>query len=211
MPITLSARTQSLFVHRIIWAAAVACLLLTASAFAEVGNTGKRWIDMDYGPYMTHSFQASRPAGNIAYKGIKIRLGESGQSMLFDTDLLRWAGGWQSSDLDWRSVVYDGSHNTHPRVLGEPVFANPVAPGWAKEGGFDDPRELPYGPLPRDWAHWKGLYTHGDHVVLSYTVADAAVLEVARAFKRRQVHHRWSAAFKSASRGRPISCCRLAI
>ena len=146
-------------------------------AHAQVGNTGKRWIDMDYGPYMTHSFEASRPKGNIAYKGLKIRLGDGGQAMLFDTDLLRWAAGWQSSDLDWRSVVYDGSHNTHPHVLGEPVFANPVAPGWASDGKFDDPRELPYGPLPRDWAHFKGLHLHNQSVVLSYSVGDADVLE----------------------------------
>ena len=88
---------------------AVAFVSLSATiADAQVRNTGKRWIDMDYGPYMTHSFQASRPAGNIAYKGIKIRLGDEGQSMLFDTDLMRWAAGWQSSDLDWSSVVYHG-------------------------------------------------------------------------------------------------------
>ena len=144
---------------------------------AQVSETGKRWIDMDYGPYMTHSFQASRPAKNIAYKGVKIRLGDGGQSMLFDTDLLRWSAGWQSSALDWRSVLYDGSHNTHPGVIGEPVFANPVLPGWASDGSFEDPRELPYGPLPRDWANWKGLYTHDDAVVLSYTVRGADVLE----------------------------------
>ncbi len=139
--------------------------------------TGKKWIDMDYGSTMTHSFQASRPAGNIAYKGIKIRLGDDGQAMLFDTDLLRYAAGWQASQLDWKSVVYDGSHNTHPSVLGEPVFANPILPGWAKGEKFDDPRALPYGPLPREWAHWKGHYKHGERVVLSYTVGDAAVLE----------------------------------
>ena len=156
---------------------AVVCFFTSSFAFGQVRNTGKRWIDMDYGPYMTHSFQASRPAGNIAYKGIKIRLGDSGESMLFDTDLMRWAAGWESSDLDWRSVVYDGSHNTHPKVLGEPVFVNDTAPGWARDGNFDDPRELPYGPLPRDWAHWKGLYLHDNAVVLSYTVGETKVLE----------------------------------
>ena len=158
--------------------AALGLSLFAAGAGAQVRNTGKRWIDMDYGPYMTHSFQASRPDKNIAYKGLKIRLGDDGQAMLFDTDLLRFAGGWQSSDLDWRSVVYDGSHNSHPRVTGEPVFSNAAAPGWAKDGKFDDPRKLPWGPLPRDWAHWKGLYTHGNSVVLSYTVGDAAILEL---------------------------------
>ena len=27
-----------------------------------------------------------------------------------------------------------------------------------------------YGPLPRRWAHFKGLYRHGDRVILAYTV-----------------------------------------
>jgi hypothetical protein len=36
----------------------------------------------------------------------------------------------------------------------------------------------PYGPLPRDWAHFKGVYHHGNQLVLSYTVGDASVLEL---------------------------------
>ena len=140
--------------------------------------TGRKWIDMDYGPYMTHSFQASRPERNIAYKGIRIRLGSSGESVLFDSDLLRYAAGWLSSDLDWRSVVYDGSHGTHPGIVGDPLFANPRIPGWAADdGSFADPRSLPYGPLPRKWAHYKGLYLHDQQVILSYSVGETDVLE----------------------------------
>src|SRR5947199_246371 len=33
-------------------------------------------------------------------------------------------------------------------------------------------------PLPRDWAHYRGLYVNGDNVVLSYTVGDCSVLEL---------------------------------
>jgi len=176
-PLSFSHRAATKLCAIAVIASACCHLLSDQHAAAQTRDTGKPWIDMDYGPYMTHSFEASRPAGNIAYKGVKIRLGEAGQAMLFDTDLLRWAAGWHASDLDWKSVVYDGSHNTHPHVLSEPAFANPVAPGWARDGAWDDPRKLPYGPLPRDWAHWKGLYLHGDSVVLSYTVGDASVLE----------------------------------
>ena len=35
----------------------------------------------------------------------------------------------------------------------------------------------PYGPLPRSWAHYKGLYHHGDQVILAYTVGTTDVLE----------------------------------
>ena len=54
---------------------------------------------------------------------------------------------------------------------GEVHFANPVGPGWAnpETGRFEDPRlrgrdGKPYGPLPRAWAHYKGLYHHGNQV-----------------------------------------------
>ena len=63
-------------------------------------------------------------------------------------------------------------------------LANPSGPGWAdpETGSFDDPRPRgrdgrPYGPLPRRWAHYRGLYHNGDRVILSYTVGTTAVLE----------------------------------
>ena len=61
-----------------------------------------------------------------------------------------------------------------PTVDGEMLFATKPGPGWAKDGKWDDPREGKEGPLPRDWAHYKGLYVHGDKVVLSYTVGECA-------------------------------------
>src|SRR5262249_49802661 len=64
-------------------------------------------------------------------------------------------------------------------------FANPVGPGWANPavGSFEDPRlkgrdGKPYGPLPRAWAQYKGLYHFGNQVILSYIVGDAAILEM---------------------------------
>ena len=55
--------------------------------------------------------------------------------------------------------------------------ANPSGPGWAdpETGSFVDPRPKgrdgrPYGPLPRRWAHYRGLYHNGNRVILSYTV-----------------------------------------
>jgi glucose/arabinose dehydrogenase len=135
-------------------------------------QSGRKWSDMDYGPFMTHSFEAK--GKNVAYKGVRVRLGPDGASMVFDADLLRWSAGYLKSGLDWKSVVYDGSHNTHPKILGDPVFTNPMRPGWAP---FKDPRKLPYGPLPRAHAEYKGLYLHGERVVFSYTVGGTKVLE----------------------------------
>src|SRR4051812_16721962 len=140
------------------------------------------WVDMDYGPFMSMTLEAPKPEGNFAYKGIVVPLKpDRSAAMVFDTDLLRWAAGWRGAFVDWHNVLYDGSHTTHCRVAGEQVFGTVKAPGWAKPGAdaFADPRELPFGPMPRDWAQWKGLYRHGDHVVLSYRVGDADVLESA--------------------------------
>src|SRR5262249_33954916 len=52
-----------------------------------------------------------------------------------------------------------------------------AAPGWAKDGSFTDPRPRPFGPLPREWAKYRGLYLNGPRVTLHYTVGGADVLE----------------------------------
>ena len=98
----------------------------------------RRWSEMDYGPFLTTTLEVERD--NIAYKSIAIRLdpGEGGVSqgnvfVSFDTDTLRYAAGWTGRGLmDWRSVVYDGSHGTHPSLVGKRVFVNPVRPGWGR-------------------------------------------------------------------------------
>ena len=158
----------------------------------EDEDEGEQWYkDMDYGPYFTGTLEVSD--GNFAYKGVAVRLddGPGGVAngnafVVFDTDLLRYAAGWTGPGfVDWTNIAFDGSHTTHMSIVGQLVFINPVIPGWGnpQEGSFEDPRlkglDLkPYGPLPRKWAHWKGLYVYGDRVALSYRVGDADVLEV---------------------------------
>lgn len=148
------------------------------------------WVAMDYGPFFSASLQVAR--GNIAYKGIAVRLdpGPGGMAAgkafaLFDTDTLRMAAGWIGEGfIDWQGIAFNGKHAVHPSIVGTIVFSNPVGPGWANpQGGtWTDPRlrgrdKLPYGPLPRAWGRWKGVYLHGRTVVLSYTVGDAEILE----------------------------------
>ncbi len=129
---------------------------------------------------------------NFAYKGIAIRLddGPGGVSagshwLAFDHDTMRIAGAWSGEGfIDWEGILLNGRHRIAPRTVGEQHFANPPGPGWAhpKTGSCEDPRLRGrdgrlFGPLPRDWAHYKGLYKHGNRVVVSYTVGRAAVLE----------------------------------
>ena len=91
----------------------------------------------------------------------------------------------QPAFINWQGINFDGRHNAHPRVSGEVAFANQSGPGWANPatGRFDEERVLGrdgrrYGPLPRAWGRYRGLYQYGDNVVLSYTVGETNVLEM---------------------------------
>ena len=138
---------------------------------------------MDYGAFLGATIEAA--PGNIAQKGIAIRLdqGPGGAAQgnafaLFETDTLRYAGFWTGRGLiDWHGIALDGKHGAHPRIIGDLQLGNPNAPGWAnpETGGFSDPRlrgvdRVAYGPLPRSWAHWKGLHRQGQRVVLELSL-----------------------------------------
>jgi glucose/arabinose dehydrogenase len=158
--------------------------LMPALVLAWAQERAKPWIDMDYGPFLTATIQAA--PGNIARKGVAIRLddGPGGVSagaafLLFDTDTLRAAAGWTGRGfIDWRNVAFDGAHEAWASIVGSTLFTNPDAPGWDVEDARIRGRDgRPYGPLPRESAHWRGLYVHGRRVVLSYSIAEVAVLE----------------------------------
>lgn len=140
-------------------------------------KTGQRWRDMDYGPFLSTAVKAT--SNNLTYKGIIIPLTPdlTGGSVVFDTDLLRYSAGWIDGLIDFADVEFNGWHQSYPSIEGKLLWENPVAPGWAKNDSFEDTRTVPFGPLPRDWAHWKGLYLHERRVVMSYTVGTQSVLE----------------------------------
>jgi mono/diheme cytochrome c family protein len=163
--------------------------LATAEAETEVANVPK-YQQMDFGPALLWTLQAAKD--NIAQKGVAIRLdaGPGGVShgtdwMLYDHDTLRVAAAWSGGGfVDWKGIAFDGSHQTHTSIAGTAAFVNPPGPGWAHPvtGSWQDPRPLgrdsrPYGPLPRDWARYRGLFLHGSQAVLSYTVGTTEVLD----------------------------------
>lgn len=165
----------------------IAALLLAVLSPPQEA-TGKPWIDMEYGPTLTATLEVGR--GNIAYKGVAIRLDEGpggisqGRAfMVFDTDTLRAAAGWTGLGfINWNNIAMDGAHQVHAKIVGSVLFSNPDEAGWARRGSFKEARILgrnkrPYGPLPRDWAHWKGLTLSGNRVVLSYSIGETSVLE----------------------------------
>jgi putative heme-binding domain-containing protein len=156
------------------------------------------WSSMDYGPTLTHTYEVPGNNRNLAYKGIAVRLdaGPGGiargnQWMLFDTDTMRWAAGWESDGgvnrfIDWRGIQFNGQHQVHPKLAGKVVFANTIGPGWAhpETGSFaDDLRivgrdERRYGPLPKSWAQFKGQYRHGPSVIVHYQVESTNIHEM---------------------------------
>lgn len=180
-------RASSFLLAVLVWLVilAGAIRLAAAESSARPPLTGKPWVDMDYGPFLTASIEAPSPRTNIAYKGLAIRLpaspeapGGPGAAVLFDTDLLRYAAGWTGEFVALKGVVFDGEHWAYPQIAGRAAFTNPMQPGWAQAGRYTDPREHPFGPLPRGWAKWRGLYLHGDRVVLHYTVGSSELWEM---------------------------------
>jgi mono/diheme cytochrome c family protein len=155
-------------------------------------------VDAETGPERYHS---PRPApyadedyldNNFAYKGIAVRLDEGsggiskGKSwMIFDHDVMRVAGGWTGEGfIDWNGILLNDKHETYPRTVGKLHFETPIGPGWAnpETGSFEDPRfrardGRAFGPLPKKWADYKGLYHHENNIIISYSVGSAEILE----------------------------------
>lgn len=136
---------------------------------------------------------------NFAYKGIAIQLDQTpggvargSQFLAFEHDTLRVAGAWTGQGfIDWEGILLDGKHWRSPRTVGDLHFANLPGPGWAdpETGSFEDTRQRArdgqaYGPFPKEWMDYKGLYKHGNRVVLSYSIGDTAVLESHRTINR---------------------------
>jgi hypothetical protein len=149
---------------------------------------------MDRGPVVSATIESAYPERNISEKGIAIRLDEKSQTwILFDEDLFRYSLAWSGGFIDWKGVLFDGEHRVWPRTLGHPIFGASLIPGWSHNGSFEDPRKhypsteytkesdawknRPYGPLPHDHTQYKGLYLHGQQVILSYTINGTPILD----------------------------------
>ena len=155
---------------------------ITVTAFSadraeRVAERKGKWYDkMDFGPALgTHvGFKKG-----IVLKGQVIRLGaDESHSVIYDTEMLSFNGA-MTGFPKLEGTPWNGKHGGYPKALENVLFTSNPGPGWAKNGSFKDPRKQPYGPLPKEWAKYKGQYRNGDQVVLSYTVGSAPVLEMA--------------------------------
>ncbi|MBV8880416.1 MAG: hypothetical protein JO332_10660, partial [Planctomycetaceae bacterium] len=155
-------------------------LFLLVLLLAQDPKPADRGADMDYGPFLTTTLsrtKSEKDADILAYKAVTVKVAKDA-AMAYDTDLLRLAGAWTGGFLDLSFTHLTTSKGLFPSRPGAaPKFATKAGPGWAKGDDFRDPRATGRGPLPRDWAQYKGLYVDGDQVVLSYTVGSVPVLE----------------------------------
>jgi hypothetical protein len=146
------------------------------------------YVQMELGPVLLWTLQVAEK--NIAQKAIAVRVddGPGGVTkgrawMIYDHDTMRLAAATTGDFVDWRGIAFDGSHQTHTSLTGEHHLINPDAPGWAgPDGSWEAPRTRGrdgnlYGPVPRDWAHYEGLYLNGAKAVISQTVHGVRVLE----------------------------------
>jgi glucose/arabinose dehydrogenase/mono/diheme cytochrome c family protein len=126
-------------------------------------------------------------AGNIAQKGIAIRLddGPGGVTkgrawMVYDHDTMRVAAASTGTFVDWKGIAFDGSHGTHTSLIGEKQFVMPVEPGWGLDGQFEDTRTAAkdgkkYGPMAG--LRFLGLYKHQNQSVIAASIHGTRVLE----------------------------------
>ena len=174
--------------------ASLSALLLAVSVASAAP-----YDEMDYGPFISATFVAPWPKGNLSHRGIAVRFEarlpgdqpsetkvgkkivktDPGQcGIIFDTELLRYASSWTGGFINYTGVVFNGDHGTNPSPRGTQLFGTAATPGWAHDGELKDPRPIPHGPLPRDWARYKGLYRTDKGIVFTYTVGDSTVLDM---------------------------------
>jgi hypothetical protein len=141
----------------------------------------------DYGPFFSATIRAA--ANNVTMKGIVVTVGDDKRAYIcYDEDMLRASIGWTGEWLRTGNYLKEIIHPKPPEVAGTPMFKTPSGlPGWVKANGLMDPRPLPQGPVPKDYAHYRGLYRDGDAVVLSYSVGGMDVLERPGFVKREGV------------------------
>ena len=147
-----------------------------------------RWQQSDVGPFLSGSIATAK---GPTLKGIAIRVGDQGQAAVcFDTVRLRISAAWTGDFLEFDARRFGLVRP--PRAAGEISFSTEKMVGWAKDGRFlPKPDEITIPEiekgytalgssethLPKDWAAYRGLYTSGKRVVLSYSVGNTDVLD----------------------------------
>jgi hypothetical protein len=135
--------------------------------------------DVLRGPVFAGTIRGQRAEEPVAMRGLVVTLGQEEKAYVcYDMDLMRLSLGWTGSMLEFGNTQSQIQWPPPPKVKGTPVFEAMLGPGWARAGDFTDPRPNQQGPLPRDWAKYRGYHQHGTQVVLHYTVGNSDVWEM---------------------------------
>ncbi|HXG46415.1 MAG TPA: DUF6797 domain-containing protein, partial [Methylomirabilota bacterium] len=145
---------------------------------------GTRVVTATAGDVVERSFysgtiKAQFPERNVTMKGIVVTVGDAEDAYLcYDTDLMRLSLVWRGPFLKFGNGQREIVHPPPAEVAGQPLFGTRPGPGWTLRTDFTDPRPGQQGPLPREWAKYRGLFVHGRQVILSYSVGASSVLEL---------------------------------
>ncbi|MDB4572959.1 c-type cytochrome [Akkermansiaceae bacterium] len=162
----------------------------------ESKKTPPPYKQMDFGNVLFWTYQIEPgPLDtnvNIAQKGIAIRLdaGPGGISKgktwaVYDHDTMRLAAIYTGDQfVDWKGIAFDGSHGTHTSIVGKRILVNDDKPGWAHPvtGSWNPIRVKGkdgrlFGPLPKDWIKFEGVYFKEGWPVVIYRVGNTRVTE----------------------------------
>jgi hypothetical protein len=144
-------------------------------------------IPKKYGSLVGAPFRISKDSrgDNDVFRAHAIPLSEDGNvGVVFDTDTMRLAATFTHGGIKFEGLPFTGAHGSFPSFSVPPLTSTGSVPGWSSaDGNMSDPRLSeknhypPLGPLPKDWAHFKGAYRSGEKVVFHYTVGQTKVLE----------------------------------
>ncbi len=131
------------------------------------------------GPVWSGTVRGKGRDATVAMKGLAITLSSKEKAYIcYDSDLMRPSLAWTGEFLDFGNTLTKIEWPPPPQVKGTPVFSTKEAPGFSMGDDYGDPRPRHQGPLPKDLAHYSGLYVDGDKVVLRYTVGTGEVYEL---------------------------------
>jgi hypothetical protein len=156
------------------------------------------------GPFYSGCIRWRSEEDVIGYKGMVITLGKDANAYVcYDSELVRMSLGWVTNGKRFGLTV-PRFNAPPPTVAGTPIFGTAKMPGWASDGVFADPRKDKRGPLPREWAHHKGIYVHGKQVLLHHSVGAVDVLELP-GFERVEQWPVFTRTFQTAQDARDLA------
>jgi len=104
------------------------------------GQGATEWDNLDYGPFLSASIEASAPAGNMTYKGVAVKLGRCENrwgdvqaAVCFDTQLMRLSAGWTGDFLRLPKRGVHGRSWPVPKVAGDVKFGTHNRPAGRKK------------------------------------------------------------------------------